>query len=140
MAVSRVRTSYQKPAPIRTFGALMIAPVGIPRKLINATIDALCEMTAGLLSSRAHDADHDQHLANAERLTLVGIKQAQIGLPITPGRLQAILREIKAAQAADAKEDGFIETVLATTRRWSLALEKALKLRRQRAGKGRVTR
>lgn len=133
------RQQAQAPTPIRTLGALLIAPVGVPRRLINATIDALCEMTSNLLASRHHDADHDAYLISVERLAARGVQvSATQGCPCRV-RYQSILADVRAAQAADQREDSFIDGVLAMARRWSLALERALKSRRRtsRAGGGR---
>lgn len=125
----------EAPAPITRLGKLFLAATNPARKLIGATIEGWCECTANLLFSRDADADHDLYLLNAERLTRVAIKRRLTGEIVETARLQAILREIKAAQAADECEDGFIDAVLCLTRRWSMALEKALKLRKSGAPK-----
>jgi hypothetical protein len=134
-------TSYQTatPAPITRLGSLFVAAANPARKLLNATIDAFCEATVTLLKSRDHDAEHDAYQLSVDRLTKLGIKNAMVkGCGCERGFI-AIGIDNGKAMVADELEDGLIVLTLTITRRWSRALEKALKLRkcrRQRAGKG----
>lgn len=140
MALAQQPPLFAATAPITRLGSLFIAAANPARKLLNATIDAFCETTVTLSRSRQADADHDAFLASVERLAERGLQVSTTqGCPCRV-RYQSILLDVRAAQAADALEDGLIVLALTITRRWSMALEKALKMRRQRAGKGRVTR
>lgn len=122
-------------APVTQIGALFLAARNPARRLINATVNAFAECTADLLSSRKADADHDAFLLSVERLAVRGVQvSATHGCPCRV-RYQSILLDVRAAQEADLREDSLIERVLVMTRRWSMALEKALKLRKSRAAR-----
>lgn len=134
MAIAQ-QAPLRTPGTLTRLGALVIAPVGIPRRLISAAVDAFCECTAGLLSSRAADQEHDAYQLSVDRLAKLGIKNALVkGCGCERGFISIGIDNGK-AMAADQREDGFIEQVLTMTRRWSKALERSLKLRKSRVGR-----
>jgi hypothetical protein len=143
MAIARQAQSQgsqtRRRAPITQMGDLFIATKNPVRKLVDATVLALCDATESLRASREADADHDAYLQSVERLAVRGTQiSAAQGCPCHV-RYQSILSDVRAAQAADEIEDGLIVLALSITRRWSMALEKSLKMRkirRQRGQKG----
>jgi hypothetical protein len=135
MAVSRLsKFTTREPTPIDArCGTLVIAAASIAHRVVNAAINAFTDCSACLSESRHHDKLHDAYLTNLEILARRGVQvSATNGCPCG-ARYQAILRDVKAAQACDAREDCLIEKAFVIARRWAGALEKALRLRRQPA-------
>jgi hypothetical protein len=102
------------------------------RRLIDAAINAFADCSGLLSESRHHDKMHDAYLTNLEILARRGVQVAATNGCPCGARYQAILRDVKAAQACDALEDSLIEATLVVARRWAGALERALKLRKAR--------
>jgi hypothetical protein len=122
-----------RPTPIRAIGSLLIAPNGVPRRMLAVCQDAFLDAAACLAESREHDARHDAHLVNAERLALVGLKTLPTSRTEYAMRQQAILREIKAAQAADALEDDAVVRAWTTVKRLAGAIGRLFVMRKRGA-------
>lgn len=124
MAVHPLPTSYQKPRPVRVLGGLLIPPHSVARKALDACQGAFMDAAEALRRSREADAIHDAHL---NRAVLLALRDAQLSAshdcPCGP-RFQTIARQIKAAQAADEREDSLIAAALVICRRLTAAIEK----------------
>jgi hypothetical protein len=126
-------TSYHPPTPIRALGALLIPPHSVARKALDVCQGAFMDAGEALRRSREADAIHDAHL---NRAVLLALRDAQLSAshdcPCGP-RFQTIARQIKAAQAADEREDSLIAAALVICRRLAAAIEKLFARRARRS-------
>jgi hypothetical protein len=123
-------------APITRIGALVIAPNGVPRRMLAVCRNAFEDISGCISESRKHDAEHDAALVNAERNALRGIELAhQVGAPA--GRLQSILDDIRTAQAADELEDDCVIRAWVHAKRLAGCIRKLFVARRGAGKDGR---
>jgi hypothetical protein len=103
------------------------------RRQVIAIRNAVEDVSACLSESRRHDALHDAYAANLERLALVGIRSAAAeGCSHVP-RFQAMLRDAKGLQAANARDGDCVMRAWTIVKRLAGCLGQALTARR-RAG------
>lgn len=127
------------PGLSRALGAsvrgLVLGPRSSVRMFIRRARNAVEDIGACFSTGKAHDEQHDAALLNAERLVLTSMARVPMTRAAYIQQQQAILRDIKAAQAADDCEDFCLYLQgWPTARKLAGALNRALLERR---GEGR---
>lgn len=131
MAIQQRSNPY--PIAKHVLGGLLVPPNSVARRLLSVCQDAFMDISGCLSESRQHDRLHDAYLANVERLAAVGVLVARKNGCACEKRYQAILRDTKAAHAADDKEDGCVERAWTTAKRLAGCIGRAFVARRKGA-------
>jgi hypothetical protein len=134
MAVAR-RDPLTGPAPITRLGSLLIAPRSVGGRMLGVCRDAFTDISGCISESRRHDARHDLALTQADHLAARGSEIAIVNGCTCRSRYLTIRRQIRAAQAADQREDDCVIRAWTTARRLAGAIGKLFAARRP-SGRG----
>lgn len=124
-------TAMQAPPSTRTLAGLILGPRSSVRRFVDRVRCAVEDVSACLSEGHHHDARHDAYLLNAERLALTTIQRMQREHSVYVPAVQAILQDVKSAQAANDAEGGCVyRTGWPIVRALAGALNRALGARR----------